>query len=344
MHSAEQYETVQKELRTNLDQLSALDLERDLIRRDDLGTEFNFERARHVFVEVLDTVRLTRYWDLRLAPHSQLLQIKHRLLELADAINAVQQFKPGRANNPVNTRDHLATNISSAYDNFYQSLTSGLVSSALIGTTQEDLKGQAKATLHEVASIREEARDELNKLLVEAQATLATLRETAAESGVTHHATVFSEEARAHDTMATTWLRTIYGTLTITVLCGIGLLFLQLETLTGNADASNMAHVQFTITKVVLIAACFYALSLAARNYKAHRHNAVMNKHRQNALQTFETFVKASADEQTRNAVLLEAARTIYGNQSTGYLANTGDTDNPSRVIEIFKAADRSST
>ena len=101
----------------------------------------------------------------------------------------------------------------------------------------------------------------------------------------------------------------------------------------------NNEIVQFTITKVVVLTALFYGLSITNRNYKAHKHNAVMNKHRQNALSTFETFSSAaSADDQTKNAVLLETTHSIFSNQQTGYLKSEGDSESNSKIIEIIKS------
>jgi hypothetical protein len=76
---------------------------------------------------------------------------------------------------------------------------------------------------------------------------------------------------------------------------------------------------------------------MAAKNYRTHRHLVVVNQHRQSALRTFEAFIKAaSGDDQTKNAVLLEATRCIFAPANTGYLG--GEEENPSnRIIEIFK-------
>jgi len=65
-----------------------------------------------------------------------------------------------------------------------------------------------------------------------------------------------------------------------------------------------------------------------------------LNKHRQNALNTFETFSKAAGtDTQTKNAVLLEATHAIFSNQQTGYLNQDGESDSPNRIIEIIKSS-----
>jgi anti-sigma28 factor (negative regulator of flagellin synthesis) len=102
----------------------------------------------------------------------------------------------------------------------------------------------------------------------------------------------------------------------------------------------NTKIVQFTITKIVVLSALFYGLSITNRNYKAHKHNGIMNKHRQNALSTFEIFSKAaSADDQTKNAILLETTHSIFSNQQTAYLKSEGNSDSSNKIIEIIKSA-----
>ena len=71
---------------------------------------------------------------------------------------------------------------------------------------------------------------------------------------------------------------------------------------------------------------------------RAHRHNEVVNRHRQNALSSFETFVAAArADEQTKNAVLLEATRSIFALQPTGYDSTDAESAGSSQLIEVMR-------
>ncbi len=45
------------------------------------------------------------------------------------------------------------------------------------------------------------------------------------------------------------------------------------------------------VARVIFLSLLLYAVVLAARNYRAHRHNAVLNRHRQTAPATFDAFV-----------------------------------------------------
>ena len=61
------------------------------------------------------------------------------------------------------------------------------------------------------------------------------------------------------------------------------------------------------------------------------------NKNKQNALSTFETFVKATSNEEIRNAVLLQTTKAIFSNPQSGYLKEDGSNDEPTQIIEIVK-------
>jgi hypothetical protein len=67
-------------------------------------------------------------------------------------------------------------------------------------------------------------------------------------------------------------------------------------------------------------------------------HQSVINRHRANALKTFQAFVKASNDEKIRDAVLLETTRSIFSISPSGYIdAKADHTDNPTTVLEFVR-------
>jgi len=83
-----------------------------------------------------------------------------------------------------------------------------------------------------------------------------------------------------------------------------------------------------------MVSATFWA----GKTYRAHRHNAVVNRHRQNALTTFQTFAQAASEEQTKNAVLLQATQCIFSPQQTGYIQSDNDTPGIPQVLEIVRS------
>ena len=323
-------------VRANLNDLSAWDLEQHLIRKESLGTELNFEQGRGLFESVLKMVRLSRSLSLSLVPDNLMRAIDLELNNLRTALDRIKTFAPTDLNNPGGSRAYFIEELAKVYDRLYAILGETLLSNALIGTTQEDLKGMARQVKDDVEALGEATKQRAQALLTEAQALLEAQKAAVADTGVSVHGKHFSDEAHEHADNAKKWLIATYGI--VAGIVAIGVIFLCYYQRDPNSAMPTFDSVQLTVTKVIIFVGLFFALGMATKNYKAHRHNAVLNKHRQNALQTFETFVKAAGgDAQTKNAVLLEATRTIFSNHPTGYLHVDGDSDSPNKVIEIFK-------
>jgi hypothetical protein len=120
----------------------------------------------------------------------------------------------------------------------------------------------------------------------------------------------------------------------IALVGGVILLFFFVEV----DDKKTFQIVQYSVTKILIISSGFYGLSICMKNYRAHKHNEVLNRHRHNALTTFETFTKSTDDPQTKNAVLLEATRSIFSNQNTGYNnVDVSDSEITNKIIEYVK-------
>ena len=72
---------------------------------------------------------------------------------------------------------------------------------------------------------------------------------------------------------------------------------------------------------------------MASRNYTTHKHNAVVNRHRQNALLTYRALVEASATKGTEDIVLAHAASCIFSPQETGFSPGKGESTSGSKSI-----------
>jgi hypothetical protein len=73
------------------------------------------------------------------------------------------------------------------------------------------------------------------------------------------------------------------------------------------------------------------------KNYRILQHLATLNKHRSLSIRTLQAFVAAASDEQTKNAVLLEANRAVFSSGGTGYLDGSSDKESPITIIELAK-------
>lgn len=102
-------------------------------------------------------------------------------------------------------------------------------------------------------------------------------------------------------------------------------------------DPAAIVLIQHSIPRLIVVSVLTYGLVWSARNYAASQHNYVVNRHRRNALASFQTFVEGASDKEIKDAVLLEATHSIFTPQDSGFAR--GDVPNAtSQVIEVFRS------
>jgi hypothetical protein len=91
------------------------------------------------------------------------------------------------------------------------------------------------------------------------------------------------------------------------------------------------------VAKLIVLSILLSAAIWTGKIYKAHRHNFIINRHRRNALSTFQTFAGGASDTQTKNAVLLQATTCIFGPQNTGYISQDKESEGSPQILEIIR-------
>jgi hypothetical protein len=198
----------------------------------------------------------------------------------------------------------------------------------------------ADAILDSLRTRTEQELKDIEQKKAEIDAIVKVTQDTAAQAAVSHHAQEFGKIAQEHIDASKRWLLASIALVLVTIAAALT----ALSFLPPLGTLNDPVTIQRLVTKLVIVSILYYTVVWSAKNYKTHRHLAVVNLHRQSALRTFEAFVKASSsDEQTKNAVLLEATRCIFAPANTGYLG--ADEENPSnRIIEIIKNVGGSSS
>jgi len=96
------------------------------------------------------------------------------------------------------------------------------------------------------------------------------------------------------------------------------------------------ATIQYISAKILVLSALSVALFWAVRNYKAHKHNSTLCRHRANALMTFKAFVEGTSDEGVKDAILLQAAQAAFANRSTGFDSQDKESATVSPIVEVL--------
>jgi hypothetical protein len=165
---------------------------------------------------------------------------------------------------------------------------------------------------------------------------LENVREAASMYGAAQHAIHFKDEADEHRNSSKTWL------IATAVLGALGVAyslwsFRQNQTIFSQGGATWWPHLAYVTSRLLVLSVVFFGMGWSAKIYRAHKHNETVNRHRQNALRTFETFAAATKEPATKDAVLLQATKSIFEPQSSGYLTGESEKVPSGTVVEVLK-------
>ncbi|WP_321515359.1 hypothetical protein [Marinifilum fragile] len=178
--------------------------------------------------------------------------------------------------------------------------------------------------------------------LVEGQKVVNTIvsnvRNNAKENITSEYATIFEKVWEKHKEYSLAWLTAgIVSTLIFIASLGFGW-FDGLETQVmdeGKFVAYNIGNI---IARVLILAIMIFVVSFSFKQYTINRHLQNINRHRANAFESYQLFDKLlpKKDEIHRNELMLQLAKAIYEQTSTGYLSEKGSNFNLS-LTEITK-------
>lgn len=331
MATKEQIDQIIEQIKTKLETLSEFQIE-DLVRENDLGSQLSFKDAEPTILRTIELFNRTKTVNLEDVPYNLLNNFNSQLDNATQRFTQFRDFNANQ-NNPVNQRNNLVNQFENQFDAYYQYILPILTVGLLSGNDLSVQQAKIDQLTSELEKKTKETEEKGAEYLKQLEETLKSAEEAAAKVGVSRHSQIFKTESIEHEEQAKTWLKWTVGILIAIVIVSAVFIFLF-----PDSDSTSAEIIQFSITKIVILSALFYGLSICNRNYKAHRHNVTLNKHRQNALSTFETFAKAAGtDIQTKNAVLIEVTHTIFSNQQTGYLSSERDNDSSNKIVEIIK-------
>lgn len=295
----------------------------------------SFERI----VSLLDELKKQSFDNI---PTSTLSKIQQLINPVSNLLERLYKYSDTTESTKQQTVDSLINEAEDWYNTNFPELYPLLAYLTQRGTDFKDLENQARMSVQiveeEIGKLKTDLQKKSEYILSEASSALEKVKKVAGEAGVAQHNQNFKEEAENNDMKSTHWL---IATVLMGVICiSLSTWFVfdpRFLKVLENATIPQIAHL--TVTKVFLISTLYYFLIFCAKNYRSHRHNGTINKHRCNALKTFEAFIKASdSDPDTKNAVLLQTTQSIFANQHTGYISHETDHE-PNKIVEIIRSA-----
>lgn len=304
-----------------------------IIRLKDLGLILSFESAVPILNRTIELYRRIPISQLDIVSSYVIKNLYNRSEQFKTIIKSISDFSP-KNGDQVSDRDNLIDQLSDFYDGSFNEFYSliGYFSGQRNDMAEHERK--AKILLNEIDTNSSIYAEKLSNLEKEAQLILEQTKKLAAEQGVSQKAVYFKNEAIIHNLGAKKWA--IFTFVSAFIFAIFAFLSMFLHKLPIFASNSSYDIVQLAISKVLIFGLLGYLVSLSARNFMSHKHNEVLNKHRQNSLLTFQSFADATRGGELQNVILNHAASCIFSPQETGYTKPSQSNDAiHTRILEV---------
>lgn len=326
-------QSILESTRESLDRVQQFDVA-TLSREDDLGKQMNFSEAvapSQALVDIYRRIPMTALDDFS---DTQLSVIGNQAKADFNVFTQILEFNATSADAAI-TRTNIISTLGTRRDQLFDQLWQYVAYGVARITDTSLLETQARATIQSIKDQSEKLTSQLAVAKNDADSALAEIRAVAAEQGVSQKAIYFKQEAEEQETLAATWLKYTYWF--AAAVGSFAVLSLFLHKFDWIRPEGTAEMFQLISSKLLIFAVLGYLLLMAARNYSTHKHNAVVNRHRQNALLTYRSLVEASSGSGTEDIVLAHAASCIFSPQETGFSQSKGEAAVGSKsVLELL--------
>ncbi|MFN8010797.1 MAG: hypothetical protein U0P81_05275 [Holophagaceae bacterium] len=178
---------------------------------------------------------------------------------------------------------------------------------------------KVKATIGDYHQTMISTYEQAKKLLRDAEDVLTKSKQASAVTTINIYSDLFQEQSKKHQKSAKVWM----FTLGITLLIGMGLLYFSYSSKFPfhNFEDESILLIQSIGTRGIILSLTIYMATVCVKNFRANKHNEVINIHRAKALQTFQAFIN-SADRTNTDAynyILIQCVNAIFSHQTSGF-------------------------
>ncbi|MRS01913.1 hypothetical protein EG832_01575 [bacterium] len=301
----------------------------DLVSNPNWGT-INFEEARPELERFFSILNHLKVLPVGLLPDQAINTIIEQGKPVYTIVDSIKQFAIEQAN-PLEQRNRLVTQLKPAVDNFYTHSHLWIPFLAYQrGDIQRNIQ-ELNKTVDESSKLLTAAKTDVKKKQGEIDQIITAAREASATVGVGHFTADFLAESTSQGKSAKKWLVATGVVAGLTLLAAGASMFYH-----PSLETSQL--IQMTSSKLILLGLLFTATVWCGKLYKAAKHLEAVNKHRSNALKTFQAFTNAANDTSMKDAVLMETTKSIFALTQTGYLdSDGGHSDSGVKVVEVVK-------
>jgi hypothetical protein len=298
---------------------------------DQLGAQLNFQEAVAPAQRIIGLFAQFPAQYIGDLPDNQIDVLRTNADSFYSVLTEIMNFDT-KQNDVFGRRTTMIDSLRGQYHNFFTSLHPLISYGASRLRDYSALEKDARAAMQAATDRADAIAAELEEHRAAAERILEDVRKTAAEQGVSQQALYFKDESKEHNDEANQWRRYTIG---LSIALGVyAFLSIFLHKIPWLTPTNTYEAVQLGLSKVLIFAVMAYMLFLSARNFLSHKHNAIVNRHRQNALLTFKALVDAAGQEEKRDIVLTYAAACIFAPQETGYTKGGAQTDLPTNIFQ----------
>jgi uncharacterized membrane protein len=258
-------------------------------------------------------------------------------LDAIASFRLVPEPEEGQPSRPFNARE-AHRKVYDAFNSEANALLKNVWPAALQYQIDDEEERAKMALAVETIGKSKAAAEEILKKQTEIDALLEKLRKAALKEGAENYVRTFKALAKGFETASRIWLAVVVALSIVTIVFAYQT-FNTADFVGSNGEMAPLSTVVLHVTsRVVILSILLFVIGVAARDYRANRHNQVVNRHRATAIDTFELFTKGTADEQTRNAILVKATEAVFQPVGTGYQSKDAEPAPNSTIVEILRA------
>ena len=318
------------ELKSVLEAINSHD--RDALLHRQKWGEINLNDAQHDFNRIFFITDTLAILPLDYLTDQTLTQIKQSLDNVQKLFAEIDNFSIS-VDNATQLKNGFITQAKQRADHLYTTASQWIPFLAYQkGDVAENVKNLT-AAVTEAKSIVTTAKSDIESKQGEIQTIITKAREASAAAGAAVFTKDFAREADKCADSAKTWLKATVGLALCAIILGLIFVFLPQSGL----DSGQL--VQRLIGKFAILGFFITGTLWCGRIYKALMHQSAINRHRSLSIQTLQAFANAAADNQAKDAVLLEVTRAVFGSTQTGYIDSKDSHQDASiKVFDVAKA------
>jgi hypothetical protein len=300
-----------------------------------LGQALNFTDAVEPASRLINLFRQYPIQFLGDLPANQQTAIGNSADAIYNILQDITKFDP-KTGDAYNRRQGLIQTLRDQYQGIFNQIFPLIAYGASRQRDFDALEREYRTSMQRADDAAEELRAKMEAQELEGKKILEEIRSVAAEQGVSQQAVYFKTDSDEHWKESEKWRK--YTVRTALALGAFAVVTMFLHKIPGLVPQNAYDNIQLGISKVLIFAVLGYMVLLCARNFLAHKHNEIVNRHRQNALLTFKALADAAGTMENRDVVLTYAAACIFAPQETGYTrpAESGKNEMPLNIIQTL--------